>query len=122
MRIIQYFLILLFILMVIFYFKHWRNHLKDRILLLAFAIAASLVVLFPDISTSLAALTGVGRGVDFVIYLSVAGLSFFCVMLYAQLREMDRRFTELTRTIALKTSQDNKPSILEKDTNAGERT
>lgn len=105
MRLIQYFLIISFALMVLFYFRHWRSRLKDRMLLLFFATAASLIVLFPDISERLAMLTGVGRGVDFVIYLSVAGLSFFCIMLYAQLRDMDRRFTEISRSIALKTAE-----------------
>lgn len=110
MRIIQYFLVILFALMVIVYFQRWRNRLRDRLLLLLFAASGSLVVLFPEVSSTLATLTGVGRGVDFVIYLSMAGLSFFCFLLYAQLREMDRRFTELTRIIALKTTQDNKES------------
>ena len=105
MRIIQYLLILSFVLTVLVYFKRWRNRLRDRLLLLGFALAGSLVVLFPDVTANLALLTGVGRGVDLVMYLSIAGLSFFSFLLYAHIRETDRKLTELTRAIAIKTAK-----------------
>ncbi len=106
MRIIQFLLILIFALTVIAYFRRWRSRLRDRALVIVFALAGSAFVLFPGVTARLAALTGVGRGVDFVIYLAMAGLAFFCFLLYAQQRETDRKLTELTRVIALTTAQE----------------
>ena len=105
MRLIQFFLVLVFALLLAIYFRRWRSRLKDRVLVLIFAGTGSLFVLFPDLTQCLAKTFGVGRGTDFIMYVAVAGLSFSCFLLYAQLREMDRRITELTRALAIERGQ-----------------
>jgi hypothetical protein len=62
-------------------------------------------VLRPDDSTWLAHKVGVGRGADLVLYLLVVAFAFFAVNTYLRFRNLERRFTDLARAIALRDAQ-----------------
>ena len=60
------------------------------------------VVFFPDFTTYIASLLGIGRGVDVVIYMSIALLFYMIFRLYVKIDEMEKEITKLVREIALK--------------------
>lgn len=65
-------------------------------------VAAAVVVLVPTTSERLAAILGVGRGADVIIYLSVAALFYLQFRLFARIDRLERDITTLTRHAALK--------------------
>jgi hypothetical protein len=60
-----------------------------------------LAVLFPDSTTRVAALVGVGRGTDLVLYALCVAFLFVTIALYLRLNEMHDRYVELARRLAL---------------------
>lgn len=64
-------------------------------------IAATVVVLVPRTSERLALVLGVGRGVDVVIYLSIALLFYLQYRLFARLDRIERDITKIVREQAL---------------------
>ncbi|NLB46180.1 MAG: DUF2304 domain-containing protein [Microbacteriaceae bacterium] len=78
-----------------------RSLALKRILALLFAVGAILAIIFPDALTAIANLFGVGRGVDFLLYLFViAGLLFAATTVRAKARS-DSKVTQLARAFAL---------------------
>ncbi len=60
-----------------------------------------LAVLFPDSTTRVAGLVGVGRGTDLVLYALCVAFLFVTIALYLRLNEMHDRYVELARRLAL---------------------
>jgi small membrane protein len=60
-----------------------------------------IAVLTPSIVSRLANLVGVGRGTDLVLYVFVVASLFVWIGLYRRLHEMEERFVDLARQIAL---------------------
>ncbi|SEE98042.1 DUF2304 domain-containing protein [Ruania alba] len=78
-----------------------RHQAIRRVLLVAFVLVTATTIVFPTVLSRLAALVGVGRGTDLLLYgLLIAFLSFIATN-YRRMKQLDRRITELTRTIAL---------------------
>ncbi|NJL44257.1 MAG: DUF2304 family protein [Nitrosarchaeum sp.] len=61
-----------------------------------------LVAIFPWTIASLAALIGIGRGVDLVIYVSIPLVFYLVFRLYVKIDAMERNLTELARAHALR--------------------
>ncbi len=59
------------------------------------------VVFFPDYTSFIANLIGIGRGIDVIIYTSIGLLFYLIFRLYVKLEETDRQITQLIREIAL---------------------
>lgn len=76
-----------------------------RVGLIAFAMLNVYAVLRPDDVTWVANLVGVGRGTDLVLYALVAAFMFGMLNFYLRFREIDRRFTELARTLAIREAE-----------------
>lgn len=64
--------------------------------------SVGLIVYFPQLTTELAHLIGVTRGVDAIIYLSIVTLFYLIFRLYLKIAHLNRRVTELVRDDALK--------------------
>jgi len=105
MNLIQILLSILLLLIVATYFTRLRSQLCDRLLVIATAIGVFILLLFPDMSTRVANVFGVGRGADFLFYLAHAGSIFVAIILYSKVRQQAEQITELTRHIALKTAR-----------------
>ena len=60
-----------------------------------------LMVVFPQTMSHLATLTGVGRGVDVVIYIAIIVLFYLHYRLYMKIENIEREITLLVREIAL---------------------
>jgi hypothetical protein len=65
-------------------------------------IAAAVVVLLPGVTSRVADIVGVGRGVDLVVYASVAGLFFLVFKLFIQHERLERKLTDMVRRDALR--------------------
>ena len=74
----------------------WRGYV---VLVVA---AAGLSVLFPDTLTWLAQFVGVGRGADLLLYVLVVTFMLVSVVLFRRLNELERRYTQLARTVAVR--------------------
>lgn len=64
-------------------------------------IAAALAVIFPNTLTRLANEVGVGRGADLLLYVMVVTFMLVSVVLFRRLAALERRYTQLARTVAV---------------------
>lgn len=74
-----------------------KSSVFDILLIIGFLIGGVLLVLFPNYSTKLANFVGIGRGVDLIIYLSILLLLFLIAKLFARLRKIEQKMTEIIR-------------------------
>jgi hypothetical protein len=79
---------------------------KDRLvwlkilLWLIFWGSALFVVWFPSIIAEIAQVSGVGRGVDVIIYVSIIFLFYLTFNQNSKIDELNKQITKLTREIA----------------------
>jgi hypothetical protein len=78
-----------------------RHQAVRRVLLAGFVLVAASAILYPSFLSHLAALVGVGRGTDLVLYALVIAFLSYVATMYRRMKMMDRRITALTREIAL---------------------
>ncbi len=64
-------------------------------------IAAGVVIVLPDTTSIIAHLVGVGRGVDLILYASVALLFFLIFKIFIKLDRIERQITDVVRKDAL---------------------
>ena len=76
-----------------------------RIAVLAVVVIGLYFVWVPEQTTRLAAVLGVGRGADLLLYLWVVITLALIVFLYLKIVQLSRRLTELTRAQALSRPQ-----------------
>lgn len=64
--------------------------------------AAVIVVAFiPNVTFYFSNLLGIGRGIDFVVYISILLLFYLIFRIYVRLEALNSSITKLTRTIAI---------------------
>ena len=66
-------------------------------------------IIFPDMSTKLAKLIGVGRGVDAILYASIVVIFYLIFRLYIKIEDTQKEITQLTRKITLSKVSFRKP-------------
>ncbi len=93
MRPIQFILILGLLASLGLYYYAFRSTLRDRILVLGFLLCGLLAVLFPDSTSVIAEMLGVGRGSDLIMYLFFVASIFFAVLFYFE-AEPDRAIAD----------------------------
>jgi hypothetical protein len=118
MILFKIFLIVIVILALRAYLIQKSLLLTERLIALVLFIGVVLLVLFPDKSTVVAEAVGVGRGVDLVIYLSLAFLLFLSIGVRRRFRQLNSSITELSRTIAIITA--HRPDDTSNDKNPSE--
>jgi small membrane protein len=72
-----------------------RSILVDRLLYILLAVTGIILVIHPDLSTSIAHLIGIGRGTDLIMYLFIIIGMFFAVNIISRLRKMEEQITAL---------------------------
>ncbi|MCC7496864.1 MAG: DUF2304 domain-containing protein [Bryobacterales bacterium] len=107
MTLIQPVLILILLCAAAIFLLRMRSKLMDRLIVVAFAVTGTALVVSPQTSTEVAHTLGVGRGVDLVIYLSLLGSGFFLLVGFSKLRELEQQLTQITRQLALLTAEDH---------------
>jgi hypothetical protein len=93
-----------------------RSLAMKRIFALLFALAAILAIIFPDALTVIANLFGVGRGVDFLLYLFVIAALLFAAATVRAKARTDARVTELARAVALMEARLTEPTRRDEST------
>jgi len=89
------------ILLFVLYAFQMRTLLRDRLIYLALVSAGLIFILFPELSTRVANLVGIGRGADLVLYTFIVVALFNHVSLISRMRGLERQLTQLVRTIAV---------------------
>lgn len=102
MNLIQPLLVISLLLMSALYLVRFRSRIFDRIILLTVLTTGILFVCFPDITSHLANLVGVGRGTDLLFYISLISMCFILMVFYAKIREMSQHITRLIREESLR--------------------
>jgi small membrane protein len=98
----------LMVLALLFFVRQWygvRMQAGKRLAFFAFIAINALAIVRPDDVTWVANRLGVGRGADLVLYLLVVAFVLAMLNTYLRFREMDRRYTELTRTLAIREAE-----------------
>jgi hypothetical protein len=72
-----------------------------RLLFMAMAGGICVLIANPELSTRLANFFGIGRGVDFVLYLTQAFWAIVFLRLYQREKRHGQDLTELTRSLAI---------------------
>jgi hypothetical protein len=78
---------------------------SKRVGLVLFAIANIYAVMRPNDLSVIAHFLGVGRGTDLVLYTLVVAFMAGMFSMYQRFRVVDRRYTELARTIAIREAE-----------------
>jgi hypothetical protein len=79
-----------------------RYQLLGKLLILMFVAVLMLFALNPGLSTLIANYFGVGRGADFLFYISHLLLFFIAFRLYLRNRTLNYRLNRLVQQLALK--------------------
>ena len=102
-------LLLVAILTTLVFFVRRRHGVQmqamKRLGLIGFAMLNVYAVFQPEDVTWVANQVGVGRGTDLVLYGLVVAFMFGMLNFYLRFREIDRRFTDLARTLALRQAE-----------------
>lgn len=72
-----------------------------RLTMLGILLGGVVAILFPGITDALAAMLGVGRGADLVLYGFLVVFLAYTLSTSAHLRRIDRQVSELTRELAV---------------------
>jgi hypothetical protein len=88
--------------------------LTKRLVATALFAALALLVVFPDISTRVAKVFGIGRGVDLIFYFSHLFLLFLIISLWRRSIDLQQMVTKLSRLMALQ-------NAIKPDEQAGEK-
>ena len=79
-----------------------RNKMPFHIVtVFALLIAGAVAVVAPETADDLAHFVGVGRGADFVMYVSIVAILFVLVHYYTKFTELQRNLTQLAREMAI---------------------
>jgi hypothetical protein len=103
---IQFILITLLTGLGMIYLSRLRSTLIKRVAVLAFAGLGIGMVIMPDMTNRFAALVGVGRGADLLLYLGFVGSVFVFLLLYVRVRTLETDLTELARSVAISSAHE----------------
>lgn len=78
-----------------------RAQAFKRIAFILFLLMSCDAVLRPNDTNWAAKKVGVGRGADLVLYLLVVAFAFFALNTFLRFRNLERRFTDLVRAVAI---------------------
>jgi small membrane protein len=78
-----------------------RTRAWKKLIMLALAAVAVTSILYPQLTTKVANLVGVGRGTDLVLYLLVAVFLYVTVGFYLRFRDLERQLTVIARRLAI---------------------
>lgn len=83
-------------------FKGGSIHLGALLFWILIWTAATIVVFSPEQTTEVARILGIGRGVDVVVYSSIALLFYLVFRLHVYLEDIRTEISRLIRELALK--------------------
>jgi hypothetical protein len=81
--------------------------IKETIAWLVVWIGTGLIFWFPQYTTRIANILGVGRGADLITYLSIIILAYLIFRIFIHLDRIEKNITKLTRENALDNNKEN---------------
>jgi hypothetical protein len=90
----------------IFYLSRLRNLITDRIILFILVCSGVLLIIFPNISVTIANFVGIGRGTDLILYLYIFLSLFMFIYILSELNKIIVKLTNFVRYDAIKNSKD----------------
>lgn len=93
-----------------YYVFRFRNALLDLLTLVLFAGLGIFFILFPDYTNTIAHKLGVGRGADLLFYICILFFLFILLKLFARIRRLEEKLTELVRQNAIEASKSHDQS------------
>ena len=85
----------------IVYLFRARSVFIDRLVYLAGAVIGMVLVIDPNLATSIANLVGVGRGVDLLVYLFIIISLFYTAAKNSEIKRLKRQLTAVAREQAI---------------------
>ncbi len=99
---IQIVLIVLSLLIALLSARTFKNRLLYRLIFLLGLCVAVMFIVYPGLTSQLAQLLSVGRGVDLVFYVLFAVVTFAIVLLYRRILKLDEVITAISRRDAIR--------------------
>ena len=84
-------------------------------------IAALIGILMPATTTRIASFFGVGRGVDVIVYISLALLFYLVFRIYVMIEDLRHQISFLIRQLALRNSSQKTPRPLSSSRRRGSK-
>lgn len=69
-------------------------------------IAAAVAIARPELTATIAAALGIGRGTDLVLYVAILAMVFGFFAIYVRLRRIEGDLTKIVRELAIRTGED----------------
>lgn len=82
-----------------------EQRLLHRCLVVIFGVCMCVFVIAPDLSTRIAGHLGIGRGVDFIFYLSHFTIYYLLALQYITIQNLEGRLSVLARKQTLKDAE-----------------
>ncbi|MDX2248930.1 MAG: DUF2304 domain-containing protein [Bacteroidia bacterium] len=101
MKPFQFILVPVILFLLVLFFRRLRHQPVMRILVMVVLVAGLVFSVFPDSTTLIANVLGIGRGTDLVMYLGMLGLFSVSGLLYLRILKLERMITEIVRQKAL---------------------
>lgn len=97
--------ILFAILGVISKFRKREINIKGLIFWLVIWTGAGIVILLPNVTSYLASILGVGRGVDVIIYLSIVVIFYLIFRIGIKLEFIEHEITKIVRHLTIRETE-----------------
>ncbi|MBI4814174.1 MAG: DUF2304 family protein [Methanobacterium sp.] len=116
----QYIGLIIGIIGIIVTFLRFKDGKMSLNMLLVWSVIWILLIVFsiyPDTTTLLASITGIGRGLDLILIIGLIGCYYFIFKIYNIMENIEEEITHLVREIALEKgrSEDKKEDTSPKD-------
>lgn len=102
MKLIQLLLVGGFIASLATYLLYFRAQIIDRVSIVTFFLILVVLVLYPELTTKIAKIAGVGRGTDLVLYIFSCGVIFSGILLASKIKNQEEKITQLIRELAIR--------------------
>jgi small membrane protein len=106
MTLIQVILSTGILLIGIYSYKRFHTSYIDALFICLFVVAGSTLTFFPQVSSSVAQVLGVGRGADLIFYLCILFFCFMLLKLYAKVRRLEQILTQMLREKTIAEAKD----------------
>ncbi len=81
----------------VYYVLRFRSAFFDLVVLVVFSGGAIFFIVSPESTNAIAKKLGVGRGADLLFYCCVLFFLFIIVKLFARIRRLEKKMTEIVR-------------------------
>jgi len=95
----------------VYAYKKLRSSYLDAFFIFMIVSTGLFFTFFPGLSNRVAHFLGVGRGADMIFYLSILFFAFLILKLYAKIRKMEQRFTQLIREESLRRAEERNSQL-----------